>query len=81
MTQHTAIRENDAAGQLSGQPPELSVVIPCLNEADTVRTCVEKAVRSINEAGIHGEVIVADNGSTDRSIELARAAGARHPRK
>lgn len=56
---------------------ELSVVIPCLNEAETVGTCVEKAVRSLRENGIAGEVIVADNGSTDGSQELATRNGAR----
>jgi glycosyltransferase involved in cell wall biosynthesis len=56
---------------------ELSIVIPCLNEADTVATCVGKAVRAMREAGIKGEVIVADNGSTDGSQSLAEAAGAR----
>jgi glycosyltransferase involved in cell wall biosynthesis len=57
--------------------PELSVVMPCLNEADTLGTCLEKAFRSIKQAGIDAEVIVADNGSTDGSIEIARKAGAR----
>jgi glycosyltransferase involved in cell wall biosynthesis len=56
---------------------ELSVVLPCLNERETVGICVAKAVAAIGSAGIHGEVIVADNGSTDGSIELARSAGAR----
>jgi glycosyltransferase involved in cell wall biosynthesis len=56
---------------------ELSVVIPCLNEADTIGTCIEKAIASIRKAGIRAEVIVADNGSTDGSIELAEALGAR----
>ena len=56
---------------------ELSVVMPCLNEADTVAVCVEKAVRALREAGIAGEVIVADNGSTDGSQQLAEARGAR----
>ncbi len=57
--------------------PEVSVVMPCLNEADTVATCVGKALRALAEAGIAGEVIVADNGSTDGSRELAERAGAR----
>jgi glycosyltransferase involved in cell wall biosynthesis len=56
---------------------ELTVVLPCLNEAETVALCVGKAVRWIRDAGVAGEVIVADNGSTDDSPELARAAGAR----
>lgn len=56
---------------------ELSVVMPCLNEADTLGVCLEKAFRAIREMGITAEVIVADNGSTDRSIEIAEAAGAR----
>lgn len=58
-------------------PVELSVVIPCLNEADTVAKCVRKAVLAIQSMGIHGEVIVADNGSTDGSQGLAIGAGAR----
>lgn len=55
---------------------EVSVVMPCLNEADTVAICVGKALRALSGAGIAGEVIVADNGSTDGSPELARQAGA-----
>jgi glycosyltransferase involved in cell wall biosynthesis len=58
-------------------PPEVSVVLPCLNEEETVGVCVEKALRSLHEAGISGEVIVADNGSSDHSREIAAAAGAR----
>lgn len=56
---------------------ELSVVMPCLNEADTLETCVTKAQRAMREAGIHGEVVVADNGSTDGSVEIAERLGAR----
>jgi glycosyltransferase involved in cell wall biosynthesis len=51
--------------------------MPCLNEAETVATCVTKAKRWIHDAGVDGEVVVADNGSTDDSRELAEAAGAR----
>src|ERR1700756_492749 len=51
--------------------------MPCLNEAETVATCVRKAVRCLEESGISGEVVVADNGSTDGSQQLAEAAGAR----
>jgi hypothetical protein len=56
---------------------ELSVVMPCLNEADTLATCIEKAQRAMAESGIVGEVVIADNGSTDGSIEIAQRLGAR----
>jgi glycosyltransferase involved in cell wall biosynthesis len=56
---------------------ELSIVMPCLNEADTVAVCVEKAMRTIREHNIAGEVIVADNGSTDGSQDIATKLGAR----
>jgi glycosyltransferase involved in cell wall biosynthesis len=56
---------------------ELSVVMPCLNESLTVGLCVEKAIRAIEAMGIRGEVIVADNGSTDGSPEIATLHGAR----
>ncbi|MFB4313082.1 glycosyltransferase family 2 protein [Actinomadura sp. 21ATH] len=56
---------------------ELSVVMPCLNEAETVETCVRKTIGFFEENGIDGEVVIADNGSTDGSQQLARDAGAR----
>ncbi|WP_344857511.1 glycosyltransferase family 2 protein [Planomonospora alba] len=56
---------------------ELTVVMPCLNEAETVETCVRKALACMREHGIDGEVLIADNGSTDGSQQLARDAGAR----
>jgi glycosyltransferase involved in cell wall biosynthesis len=56
---------------------ELSIVIPCLNEAATVGSCVRQARQYLTSAGIVGEILVADNGSTDSSRELAQAAGAR----
>lgn len=58
-------------------PVEVSVVMPCLNEADTVATCVRKARKALDQAGIAGEIVIADNGSTDGSVELATQAGAR----
>ena len=56
---------------------ELTIVLPCLNEAETLETCVRKAMRSIQDLDIAGEVIVADNGSTDGSQDIARSGGAR----
>jgi glycosyltransferase involved in cell wall biosynthesis len=56
---------------------DLTILMPCLNEAETIATCVAKARRWLESAGIAGEVVVADNGSTDGSQELACAAGAR----
>ena len=56
---------------------ELSIVMPCLNEEETVGTCVRKALAALHDSGISGEVIVADNGSTDASITIAESEGAR----
>jgi glycosyltransferase involved in cell wall biosynthesis len=57
--------------------PEVSVVMPCLNEADTLAACIRKAKQGLREAGIDGEVIVADNGSTDGSQSIVLREGAR----
>jgi len=57
--------------------PELTVVMPCLNEADTLGVCLDKAFQAMVQAGIDGEVVVADNGSTDGSLDIAAARGAR----
>jgi glycosyltransferase involved in cell wall biosynthesis len=56
---------------------EVSVVIPCLNEANSLAYCVDKAVKAFQAAGLSGEVVVADNGSTDGSIQIAEEHGAR----
>jgi glycosyltransferase involved in cell wall biosynthesis len=57
--------------------PEVSIVIPCLNEADTLATCIAVAARALREHRIAGEIIVADNGSTDGSQDLAAKLSAR----
>lgn len=80
------IAENPDVAALSKPPglvgaseasPELSIVMPCLNEEETVGTCVRKALAALHDSGISGEVIVADNGSTDASVAIAESAGAR----
>jgi glycosyltransferase involved in cell wall biosynthesis len=63
--------------ETSGVEPELSVVMPCLNEAQTIGICVRKAQESFARIGIAGEVVVADNGSTDGSQQIAEELGAR----
>jgi glycosyltransferase involved in cell wall biosynthesis len=56
---------------------EVSVVMPCLNEAETLGVCISKAKAALSDLGICGEVVVADNGSTDGSQDIATALGAR----
>ena len=69
---------NTAAPAIDPQlPVEVSVVLPCLNEADTLAVCIEKAQRALRDHHIRGEIIVADNGSTDDSREIGRRMGAR----
>ena len=73
-----AARPEDEAPPLSGtERPVISVVIPCLDEAQGVGKCVDKALRALREMRVPGEVIVVDNGSTDASAEIAARAGAR----
>ena len=62
---------------MDGSELELSIVMPCLDEAETLPACIGKALKFLRESNISGEVIVADNGSTDGSEELAAKFGAR----
>jgi len=59
------------------EPLEVTVLLPCLNEAETLEVCVRKALASLTSLGVRGEVLVSDNGSTDGSQAIAEAAGAR----
>src|SRR5947199_3437755 len=73
--------ENGSSGesprQVASDHVEVSVVIPCLNEANSLAFCIDKALAAFQEIGISGEVVVADNGSTDGSVEIAERHGAR----
>ncbi len=56
---------------------ELSILMPCLNEAETLGACIEKARMGIERSGVRGEILVADNGSQDSSVQIAEECGAR----
>ena len=56
---------------------EISVVLPCLNEAETLEACIREAQQGIRDAGVSGEIIVADNGSSDGSLDIAERLGVR----
>ena len=64
-------------GQQTSDSPEVSVVMPCLNEAETLAVCIQKARACLSDNGVSGEIIIADNGSTDGSQSIAEAEGAR----
>ena len=69
--------ESDTPLATAPDAVELSIIMPCLNEAETLALCVRKAMAFLADHGIAGEVIVADNGSTDGSQQIANALGAR----
>ena len=57
--------------------PELTILMPCLNEEETIGVCIRKALDFLSRSGVEGEVLIADNGSADDSIGIAERAGAR----
>jgi glycosyltransferase involved in cell wall biosynthesis len=79
MTRESPLADTAAAAAAADTGPatELTILMPCLNEARTVQVCIAKALSYLHKRGIAGEVLVADNGSTDGSQALAAAAGAR----
>jgi glycosyltransferase involved in cell wall biosynthesis len=71
------LSQRESQRDWDGDSVEVSVVMPCLNEADTLATCIRKAQRSFAENNIKGEIVIADNGSTDGSQDIATGLGAR----
>jgi glycosyltransferase involved in cell wall biosynthesis len=69
--------QNSSRDNNDGEEVELTILMPCLNEAETLAICINKARDFLSRSGIRGEVLIADNGSTDGSIEIATQAGAR----
>jgi len=65
------------AADQNGEAVELSIIMPCLNEAETLGACIDKAGKFLEMNDISGEIIIADNGSSDGSIEIAASKGAR----
>src|ERR1700729_990221 len=78
MSQSTLAREASRTDRTpASKDLELTILMPCLNEAETIEVCVKKAMGYLARSGVVGEVLIADNGSTDGSQALAEAGGAR----
>src|SRR5205814_1377673 len=70
--------EPDARAAMAESPEiELSILMPCLNEAETLERCIVKAQKFLQTSGVRGEVLISDNGSTDGSQDIAKRCGAR----
>ena len=77
MTKTTVMARDSPNTPAREDVVDVSVVMPCLNEQESVPWCVERAWKGIERGGLRGEVVVCDNGSVDRSVEVAERAGAR----
>src|SRR5829696_247095 len=73
----TEVQSTPSEIKSDGNRTELSILMPCLNEAETLATCIKKARKSLDDLNVNGEIIIADNGSTDGSPEIAASLGAR----
>ena len=73
----TEVQTTPAETKVDGNRTELSILMPCLNEAETLATCIKKAQKALEDLNVNGEVVIADNGSTDGSPEIAVSLGAR----
>lgn len=72
VTDPSTVDDEEGAGEI-----EVSVVMPCLNEEQTIGECVKKALDALRKYGVKGEVVISDNGSTDNSVEIAESYGVR----
>jgi hypothetical protein len=77
MATREAIGDRAGAAEAAPRPVELSVVMPCLNEASTMAACIAAARGAFSDLGLEGEIVIADNGSSDGSAEIAERLGAR----
>ena len=73
----TEVQATPSEVKIDGDRTELSILMPCLNEAETLEICIKKAQKALEDLNVSGEVIIADNGSTDGSPEIAASLGAR----
>ena len=73
----TEVETTPSEVKIDGNRTELSILMPCLNEAETLATCIKKAQKALDDLNVNGEVVIADNGSTDGSPEIAASLGAR----
>ncbi|HEU4833349.1 MAG TPA: glycosyltransferase family 2 protein [Pyrinomonadaceae bacterium] len=73
----TEVQTTPSEVKTDGNRTELSILMPCLNEAETLATCIKKAQKALGDLNVNGEVVIADNGSTDGSPEIAASLGAR----
>ena len=77
MPEHKAPNNEESTNSMRSTQVELTVLMPCLDEAETLELCIQKALTFMKEHDISGEVLIADNGSTDGSQQIAKKAGAR----
>jgi glycosyltransferase involved in cell wall biosynthesis len=76
-TSVSASRHSGHANSTGAETIEFSIIMPCLNEAETLERCILKAQAALRQHHVSGEIVIGDNGSTDHSQEIARRAGAR----
>jgi glycosyltransferase involved in cell wall biosynthesis len=69
--------ENPMPPPSKSEELDLTILMPCLNEVETIATCIRKGLKGLADSGLRGEVLIADNGSTDGSLEIAKKLGAR----